>query len=230
MDTKNIMIVGVGGQGTLLTSRVLGGVMMDAGYQVKMSEVHGMAQRGGSVVTFVRYGDEVFEPIVEEGCADVLIAFERLEALRYAHFLKKDGVLIVNDQRMDPMPVVMGAAEYPGKRIHIALDNARYQKCDIVRNTALSLGIDLIYIPPYSPNLNPIERLWKFIKGKLRARYYDNFEVFTATIDTIIDETQTVYKDEISSLIGEKVQLFDDLIPVCENTFIRRKSPRKNVA
>ena len=113
METKNIMIVGVGGQGTLLTSRVLGGVMQDGGYQVKMSEVHGMAQRGGSVVTFVRYGDEVFEPIVEEGCADLLIAFEKLEAQRYAHFLKKDGVIIVNDQRMDPMPVVMGAAEYP---------------------------------------------------------------------------------------------------------------------
>ena len=113
MNTKNIMIVGVGGQGTLLTSRILGGVMLDGGYEVKMSEVHGMAQRGGSVVTFVRYGKEVAEPIVEEGCADVLIAFEKLEALRYAHFLKKDGVIIVNDQRMDPMPVVMGAAEYP---------------------------------------------------------------------------------------------------------------------
>lgn len=113
METKNIMIVGVGGQGTLLTSRILGGVILDGGYEVKLSEVHGMAQRGGSVVTFVRYGKEVFEPIVEEGCADVLIAFERLEALRYAHFLKKDGVLIVNDQRMDPMPVVMGAAKYP---------------------------------------------------------------------------------------------------------------------
>ncbi|MCR5687870.1 MAG: indolepyruvate oxidoreductase subunit beta [Lachnospiraceae bacterium] len=113
METKNIMIVGVGGQGTLLTSRVLGGVMLDGGYEVKMSEVHGMAQRGGSVVTFVRYGDEVFEPIVEEGCADLLIAFERLEALRYAHYLKKDGIIIVNDQRMDPMPVVMGAEKYP---------------------------------------------------------------------------------------------------------------------
>ncbi|MBR4169479.1 MAG: indolepyruvate oxidoreductase subunit beta [Lachnospiraceae bacterium] len=113
MQTKNIMIVGVGGQGTLLTSRILGGIMRQAGYEVKMSEVHGMAQRGGSVVTFVRYGDAVSEPIVEEGCADVLIAFERLEALRYAHFLKKDGVLIVNDQRIDPMPVVMGVAEYP---------------------------------------------------------------------------------------------------------------------
>ena len=107
------MIVGVGGQGTLLTSRVLGGIITAAGYDVKLSEVHGMAQRGGSVVTFVRYGDKVYEPIVEEGKADVLIAFERLEALRYAHFLKKDGVLIVNDRRIDPMTVVTGAMTYP---------------------------------------------------------------------------------------------------------------------
>ncbi len=113
MTTKNIMIVGVGGQGTLLTSRILGGIITKSGYDVKLSEVHGMAQRGGSVVTFVRYGDCVAEPIVEEGQADVLIAFERLEALRYAHFLKKDGVLIVNDQRIDPITVVTGAAQYP---------------------------------------------------------------------------------------------------------------------
>ena len=113
METKNIMIVGVGGQGTLLTSRILGGITRAAGYDVKLSEVHGMAQRGGSVVTFVRYGEKVFGPIVEEGQADVLIAFERLEALRYAHFVKKDGVIIVNDQRIDPMPVITGAAEYP---------------------------------------------------------------------------------------------------------------------
>lgn len=113
MATKNIMIVGVGGQGTLLTSRILGGLAILAGYDVKLSEVHGMAQRGGSVVTFVRYGDKVAEPIVEEGQADVIIAFERLEALRYAHFLKKDGALVINDWRIDPMPVVIGAAAYP---------------------------------------------------------------------------------------------------------------------
>ena len=112
-ETKNIMIVGVGGQGTLLTIRILGGITVEAGYDVKLSEVHGMAQRGGSVVTYVRYGEKVAEPIVEEGQADVLIAFERLEALRYAHFLKKDGVIIVNDQRIDPMPVVTGVAKYP---------------------------------------------------------------------------------------------------------------------
>ena len=110
---KNIMIVGVGGQGTLLTSRILGRLATRAGYDVKVTEVHGMAQRGGSVVTFVRYGETVAEPIVEEGQADVLIAFERLEALRYLHFLKKDGVVIVNDWRIDPITVVTGAAEYP---------------------------------------------------------------------------------------------------------------------
>lgn len=107
------MIVGVGGQGTLLTSRILGNLAIRGGYDVKLSEVHGMAQRGGSVVTFVRYGDSVAEPIVEEGQADVLIAFEKLEALRYLHFLKEDGAVIVNDWRIDPITVVTGAARYP---------------------------------------------------------------------------------------------------------------------
>ncbi len=113
MKTRNIMIVGVGGQGTLLTSRILGALATNAKYEVKLSEVHGMAQRGGSVVTFVRYGDIVYEPIIEEGQADIIIAFERLEALRYKHFLKPDGVLIINDVRIDPITVVTGFANYP---------------------------------------------------------------------------------------------------------------------
>ena len=113
MKGMNIMVVGVGGQGTLLTSRIIGKTAMACGFDVKLSEVHGMAQRGGSVVTFVRFGENVSEPVVEEGDADILIAFERLEALRYAHFLKKDGVIIVNDQRIDPMTVISGAQQYP---------------------------------------------------------------------------------------------------------------------
>lgn len=113
MKELNIMVVGVGGQGTLLTSRIIGKTALKAGFDVKLSEVHGMAQRGGSVVTFVRFGQKVNEPVVEEGSADIIIAFERLEALRYAHFLKKDGVMVVNDCRIDPMTVVIGAAEYP---------------------------------------------------------------------------------------------------------------------
>ena len=113
MEKLNVMVVGVGGQGTLLTSRIIGKTALNAGLDVKLSEVHGMAQRGGSVVTFVRFGKDVKEPVVEEGEADILIAFERLEALRYSHFLKKDGKIIVNDHRIDPMTVVIGAAEYP---------------------------------------------------------------------------------------------------------------------
>ena len=113
METKNIMIVGVGGQGTLLTSRIIGKTALENGYDVKISEVHGMAQRGGSVVTFVRYGKKVCEPIVEEGCADIIISFERLEAMRYFHFLNKGGKLIINDCRIDPMTVVIGASQYP---------------------------------------------------------------------------------------------------------------------
>ncbi|MCI9143174.1 MAG: indolepyruvate oxidoreductase subunit beta [Lachnospiraceae bacterium] len=139
MDVKNIMIVGVGGQGTLLTSRILGNLAIGAGYDVKLSEVHGMAQRGGSVVTFVRYGEQVAEPIVEEGCADVLIAFERLEALRYLHFLKEDGVVIVNDWRIDPITVVTGAAQYPEKIVE-TLQASRKTIAVEATKTAIEMG------------------------------------------------------------------------------------------
>lgn len=137
--TKNIMIVGVGGQGTLLTSRILGKIILTAGYDVKLSEVHGMAQRGGSVVTFVRFGKKVNEPIVEEGQADVLIAFERLEAERYIHFLKKDGVLILNDQRIDPMPVIIGAAKYPEHIVEELEQEYKVEKVDAM-SVAAELG------------------------------------------------------------------------------------------
>ena len=139
METKNIMIVGVGGQGTLLTSRILGRIMINAGYDVKLSEVHGMAQRGGSVVTFVRYGDKVYEPIVEEGTADLLIAFERLEAKRYEQFLKKDGVIVLNDVRIDPMPVVTGAAQYPENIIENLSKKYKVYSID-AQSEALKMG------------------------------------------------------------------------------------------
>lgn len=144
METKNIMIVGVGGQGTLLTSRILGGLTIHAGYDVKLSEVHGMAQRGGSVVTFVRYGDKVNEPIVEEGQADVLIAFERLEALRYAHFLKEGGAIVINDQRIDPMPVVIGAAKYPDQILEELEKTHRVYKVDAMEE-AKKLGNSRVF-------------------------------------------------------------------------------------
>ncbi|TCK97840.1 indolepyruvate ferredoxin oxidoreductase beta subunit [Natranaerovirga hydrolytica] len=113
METVNILVVGVGGQGTLLTSRIIGNLALNEGLDVKLSEVHGMAQRGGSVVTHIRYGNQVNAPIVEVGQADIILSFEKLEALRYVHYLKEEGVLIVNDQEIDPMSVIVGLDDYP---------------------------------------------------------------------------------------------------------------------
>lgn len=113
MPTKNIMIVGVGGQGTLLASKLLGHVLLAQGYDVKVSEVHGMSQRGGSVVTYVRFGEKVYSPVIDKGEADFIISFEKLEAARWLEYLKPGGQIIVNTQEVEPMPVITGAAEYP---------------------------------------------------------------------------------------------------------------------
>ena len=110
---KNILIVGVGGQGTLLASKIMGAVFTGLDYDVKVSEVHGMSQRGGSVVTYVRYGEKVFSPVIEKGEADILISFEQLEAARWISYLKPDGIIITNTQKIDPMTVIMGKAQYP---------------------------------------------------------------------------------------------------------------------
>ena len=113
METKNIMIVGVGGQGSLLASKLLGHLLLSQGYDVKVSEVHGMSQRGGSVVTYVRYGDHVYSPVIDRGEADFIVSFELLEAARWLPFLKKDGQIVTNTQQIDPKPVITGAVEYP---------------------------------------------------------------------------------------------------------------------
>ena len=113
MKTTSIMIVGVGGQGTLLASKLMGHVLVERGYDVKLSEVHGMSQRGGSVVTYVKFGDKVYSPIVDIGEADFILSFEALEAARWLKYLKKGGKLITSTQQMYPMPVITGAAEYP---------------------------------------------------------------------------------------------------------------------
>jgi len=137
METKSIMIVGVGGQGTLLSSRLLGSVLTNEGYDVKVSEVHGMSQRGGSVVTYVKYGDEVNSPIIEKGEADYILSFEQLEAARWLPFLKIGGKMIVNTQKMDPMPVVMGKAQYPDG----VLDALQKAGADVTAVDALSLAV-----------------------------------------------------------------------------------------
>ena len=138
MKALNVMIVGVGGQGTLLASRVLGAAMIASGYDVKVSEVHGMSQRGGSVVTYVRAGEKVYSPIVNMGEADMILAFEQLEAARWLPYLKKDGRLITSTQQIDPMPVVTGAAKYP-EDVLKAIQAAR---AELVTVDALRLALE----------------------------------------------------------------------------------------
>ena len=137
MNTISVMIVGVGGQGTLLASRLLGNAVISEGYDVKVSEVHGMSQRGGSVITYVRYGEKVASPIIEKGEADLIIAFEQLEAARYLPYLKKGGKIIVNTQKIDPMPVVTGTATYPEG----VIDELK-TKADVIALDALSLAVE----------------------------------------------------------------------------------------
>ncbi|WP_195267643.1 indolepyruvate oxidoreductase subunit beta [Eubacterium sp. 1001713B170207_170306_E7] len=124
MKTKNILLVGVGGQGTITAAKLLTTGLMEAGYDVKMSEIHGMSQRGGSVSSQVRYGDDVQSPVIEMGTADIIVAFEKMEALRYIDFLKEDGKIIVNDAEIWPLPVVIGKATYPEKILETLQEKA----------------------------------------------------------------------------------------------------------
>ena len=134
--TKNIMIVGVGGQGSLLASKLLGHLLCAEGYDVKVSEVHGMSQRGGSVVTYVRYGDRVDSPIIDKGEADFIVSFEKLEAARWSACLREGGRIIVNDRETDPMPVITGAATYP----HEVLDTLKQKGVLVDDMDALTLA------------------------------------------------------------------------------------------
>jgi len=135
-NVTNVLIVGVGGQVTLLASKIIGTAALNHGCDVKQSEVHGMAQRGGSVVTFVRYGTKVYAPLVQKGTADVVVAFEKLEALRWADYLKPHGTIIVNDQEIAPLPVIIGAQSYPAD----SFQTLRDMQLNVVTANALTLA------------------------------------------------------------------------------------------
>ncbi len=130
MEKLNILIVGVGGQGTLLASRILGNVALKMNFDVKVSEVHGMSQRGGSVVTYVKLGEKVYSPLIEKGEADIILAFEKLEALRCIDHLSKNGKMIINEQQIDPMPVIIGKAKYPENIIETLKENHQIYSLD----------------------------------------------------------------------------------------------------
>ncbi len=164
MKTTNIMIVGVGGQGTLLASRLIGQAGLKAGYEVKLSEVHGMSQRGGSVVTYVKLGDQVYSPVIKEGEADFIISFEKLEAARYADCLKKDGRIITNIQQIDPMPVITGAAEYPEDVLEkleekgVAID--KMDALSLAMEAGTSLAVNIVLMGRLSRYFDISEEIW----------------------------------------------------------------------
>lgn len=132
-NTKSILLVGVGGQGTILASKVLSEGLVEAGYDVKMSEIHGMAQRGGSVSTQVRFGNKVFSPIIGKGEADILVSFETMEALRWLEYLKPDGKVVVNDYKIPSAPILMGKEDYPEGVIDIIKDKANTNIIDAAK-------------------------------------------------------------------------------------------------
>lgn len=174
-SVKNIMIVGVGGQGTLLASKMLGYVLMQQGYDVKVSEVHGMSQRGGSVVTYVRFGKKVYSPVIDKGEADYILSFEKLEAERWIEYLKVGGQIITNTQEVDPMPVITGAAEYPAdivKKLEEA--GAKVDAKDflsIAEEAGSSKAVNIV------------------LMGRL-SEYFDDipYEDWSAAIDAIVPE------------------------------------------
>jgi indolepyruvate ferredoxin oxidoreductase beta subunit len=175
--TKNILLVGVGGQGTILASKLLTTGLMEAGYDVKMSEIHGMSQRGGSVSSQVRYGEKVESPVIELGTADILISFEKMEALRYLNYIKPNGKVVVNDYEINSMPILSGKAEYPKNAIEILKDKVN----TIVINASEEAGklgnsktMNIILLGTIIKAMNLEEINWdKILKDNIKENLVD---------------------------------------------------------
>ncbi|MBQ0083654.1 MAG: indolepyruvate oxidoreductase subunit beta [Clostridiales bacterium] len=182
-NTTNIMIVGVGGQGTLLASRILGNTVINEGYDVKVSEVHGMSQRGGSVVTYVKYGEKVWSPIIDKGEADIILAFELLEAYRALPWLKKGGKIIVNSQSINPMPVITGAAKYPeniAEKLSKMVDLTELDALSLATKAGSIKAVNVVLIGVMAKNTDiPYENWLKVIKDTVPQKFLDvNLKAF----------------------------------------------------
>ena len=178
METKNIMIVGVGGQGTLLASKLLGRILLTKGYDIKVSEVHGMSQRGGSVVTYVRYGEKVYSPIIDRGEADVILSFELLEAARWAEYLNPNGVIITNTQQIDPMFVITGDAEYPAQLVEkltaLGLRVDAFDALSLAEQAGTSKAVNLVLIGRLSRSFDFTEAEWmQAIEQSVPAKFLE---------------------------------------------------------
>ena len=178
METKNVMIVGVGGQGSLLASKLLGRLLLTRGYDIKVSEVHGMSQRGGSVVTYVRFGDKVYSPVIDKGQADYIVSFELLEAARWTEYLKPGGKIITNTQQINPMPVIIGAAEYPqdllGKMRAAGIDGDALDALTLAEQAGSSKAVNLVLMGRLSKyfDITPAEWL-EAIEASVPAKFLE---------------------------------------------------------
>ncbi len=196
--TKSVLLVGIGGQGTILVSKLLTTGLMKAGYDVKMSEIHGMSQRGGSVSTHVRYGENVYSPVIEEGEADLLISFEKMEAIRWLKFLKPEGSLIVNNYKINPLPVLIGKDIYPEKEIDEELKilsatviNA-YDKANEIGNIRV-MNVILLGTVVKMMSLEDID--WEeIIRNNVKAKFIDvNIKAFNEGIKLIDKREGDIY-------------------------------------
>ena len=180
----NILMAGVGGQGTLLASEILSEVLMQAGHDVKKAEVHGMAQRGGSVVSHVRFGKKVYSPIIPEGQADVLFGFELLETYRYLPLVKKTGAVVVNNLRIAPPSVLLGKSEYPqdiARKLKARVDNVRIvDGLELAEQAGNAKAINTVLLGALSNTLNPSYEQWlTAIKSLVPERFLDvNLKAF----------------------------------------------------
>lgn len=188
--TKSILLVGVGGQGTILASKLLTTGLMEAGYDVKMSEIHGMSQRGGSVSSQVRYGDKVESPVIEIGGADILVSFEKMEAMRWLKYLKPDGKVVVNDFEINSMPILSGKAEYPEGIIEelsrkvktVAIDGAK--QAEALGNSKV---MNVILLGAIIKSMGLEEINWeKIIRDNVKSQFVDlNLKAMKAGMDLI---------------------------------------------
>lgn len=178
METKNIIIVGVGGQGSLLASKILGHLLLNEGFDVKVSEVHGMSQRGGSVITYVRFGDKVYSPVVDKGQADFIVSFEILETARWLSYLKADGQIVTNTQQIDPMPVITGAAEYPANLVEkIRAQGVKIDAMDcltLARQAGSQKAVNIVLLGRLSHYFDISESAWQnSLKANVPPRFLD---------------------------------------------------------
>ena len=185
MKTKNIMIVGVGGQGSLLASKLLGRMLLQKGFDIKVSEVHGMSQRGGSVVTYVRFGDKVYSPVIDKGEADYIVSFELLEAARWTEYLNPVGKIITNIQQINPMPVIIGAAQYPEALVEkmsaAGIDVDAFDALSLAEQAGSAKAVNIVLMGHLSKNFDFTREEWmQAIEQSVPAKFLElNKKAFT---------------------------------------------------